>query len=96
MIGSPIIAATFAAMALFLAGSAYALTLTNQGEAEQHLVITQGGDESSSQEVFIAANQTLQDLCQDRCTIALENGLQESFEGNENVFIKDGGFTIAE
>ena len=90
----PIIA--MAAVAAFAAGQAQALTLTNRDTAEQRVQITEGGDESVTQDVVIAADQTLDELCTEGCTITLESGEQESFEGYEIVYIEKGRFMLAE
>jgi len=91
-----ITALTAATMALFLAGQAQALTLTNRDLVEQRLVITEEGEEVATRDVVIEGNQTLDQFCEAGCTIALENGEQESFEGDENVVIQDGRLVILE
>jgi hypothetical protein len=96
MAKSPKIALAAATMALLLAGQAHALTLTNRGAVDQRLQISEGGDEAVTYEVVIAAYETLIELCQEGCTIALENGEQESFEGYEEVNIEEGSFFIPE
>ncbi len=96
MTTNPMIALTAAALALVLTGPVQALTLTNRDAVEQRVQINEGGDETVTQDVVLGAEQTLEGLCEDGCTIALENGVQESFEGNEDVYIENGGFQIAE
>ena len=96
MIKTPLVALTAAALALTLAGQANALTLTNRDTVDQRVQITEGGDEAVTHDKVVAADQTLDELCEDGCTIALENGEQESFEGYETVFIENGRFVIAE
>jgi hypothetical protein len=96
MAKSPKIALAAATMALLLTGQAHALTLTNRGAVDQRLQISEGGDEAATYEVVIAAYETLIELCQEGCTIALESGEQESFEGYEHIHIEDGRFVIAE
>jgi len=83
-------------LAVFAAGEASAITLTNRDKTDQRLTITEGGDEAVTQEVTIAVNETLDGICLEGCTIALENGTQESFEGDEAVTIEDGLFSIDE
>lgn len=90
------LALTMAALALLSAGQAQALTVTNRDAADQRLRITDGGDESVTQDVVIAADETLGNLCEDGCTILLGNGVQESFEGYESIYIENGRFVIAE
>ncbi len=96
MIKNTMIALTAGTLALFLAGQAQALTLTNRDTVEQRVQITEGGDEAVTHDVVIAANQILDELCKEACTVTLESGAQESFEGDENVYIEDGRFVIAE
>ena len=87
---------TAAASALFLTGQAHALTLTNRDAAEQRLQIVDIDEMPVTQDVVINANQTLDALCEEGCTIALENGEQGTFDGDEVVYIEDGRFVIAE
>ena len=93
---NPKIALVAAASALLLAGQAHALTLTNRDAVEQRLQIVEGDEMPVTQEVVISANQTLDPLCEEGCTIALENGEQNTFTGDEVVIIQDGHFVIAE
>ncbi|MDH3969284.1 MAG: hypothetical protein OEU56_19890 [Rhodospirillales bacterium] len=96
MTNKPLIALSAAALVLSLAGQAHALTLTNRDTVEQRVQINEGGDEAVTRDVVLGADQTLDGLCEDGCTIALENGVQESFEGDEAVSIENGRFMIAE
>ena len=94
-----IIAFTAAVSALLLAGQAHALTLTNHDAVERHLQVAEAwADESAeaAQGISIGANQSLFDLCTEGCTIVLENGEQESFEGTEVVYIESGHFVTDE
>ncbi|MDX1402271.1 MAG: hypothetical protein R3245_10140 [Kiloniellales bacterium] len=85
-----------AILALLLAGDGMALTLTNWEAVDQRLQISEGGDETVTYDIVISAHETLVELCQDGCTISLENGEQQSFEGSEEVSIEDGRFVILE
>ena len=96
MAKTSMIALAGAVLALIFANQAQAITLTNHDGADQTLQITEGGDEAVTHDVVIAADEILEGLCEDGCTIALENGEQQSFEGYEDVTIKDGQFVIAE
>ncbi|MDH3196015.1 MAG: hypothetical protein OEL78_06870 [Hyphomicrobiales bacterium] len=84
------------AAALLVAGQANALTLTNRGAGDQRLKIITSGDEAVTQDVVILAEETLSDVCMDGCKIALENGDQKTFEGNEVVYIEHDKLVIAE
>jgi hypothetical protein len=90
------IALTAASVALLLAGQAYAITLTNRDSVDQQIQISEGGDETVTRDVVLEAGQSLDGFCEGGCTIALESGAQESFEGDETVFIEDGEFRLAE
>lgn len=93
---NPKIALSAAALALMLSGQAYALTLTNRDAGEHRVQINEGGDEAVTRDIVLTANQKVGGLCEDGCTIALENGVQESFEGDEDVYIENGQFLIGE
>ena len=96
MAKTSMVALAGAVLALTLASPAQAITLTNRDAADQTLQITEGGDEAVTHDVVIAADEVLEGLCEEGCTIALENGEQQSFEGYEDVTIEDGQFLIAE
>lgn len=96
MIKRSMITLTGAVLATILAGQAQAITLTNRDGSDLRLQITEGGDEAVTHEVVIAANEILDGLCEEGCTIALESGEPQSFEGYETVIIEDGRFVIAE
>ena len=84
-----------AASVLFLAGQAQALTLTNRDSTEQRLQVSDG-EEEDSRIVVIEPDQTLENVCIEDCTIALENGTEMTFDGYEVVYIRRGSFFIAE
>ena len=96
MVGGHKIVLAAALIGLFITGQAHALTLTNRDAVDQRLLISEGGDETVAYEVVISAYETLVELCQEGCTISLENGEQESFEGYEDVSIEEGSFIIPE
>ena len=93
MIRNPIVV-TSIALLLILVGPAYALTLTNRDGVERTLQITEGGDEAVTYDLVITADETMEELCNEGCTIALENGIQESFDGDEDIYIERGRFYI--
>lgn len=96
MIKTPILALCAVASALLVVGQAYALALTNRDSAEHRIKITGSSGEPVTQDIVILSDETLNDLCMEGCSIALENGEQESFEGTEVVYIEGGRFVIAE
>jgi hypothetical protein len=89
-------ALTAALATLIVAGQAHALTLANRDQVDRRLLVTEAGDQAVTQEIFIASDEILEGVCPDGCTIALENGVKESFEGYEDVAIEDGRFVINE
>ncbi len=91
------IAATAACLAgVLVSQGANALTLLNRDAVSQRVQIVHDGDATMTQEVILAGHDTLEDICFAGCTISLDNGEEESFEGYETVYIKDGEFVIAE
>lgn len=80
---------------LLTAGQSQALTVTNRDTAEQSLQITETGAPASRM-LVVAPGQTVEDLCPAGCDIALANGTSASFDGNEVVDIRNGGFVVAE
>lgn len=88
-------ALALASALLLTAGQAQALTVTNRDTAEQNLQITETGAQSSHM-VVVQPGQTVEDLCPAGCEIALANGTSASFDGSEDIDIRNGGFVIAE
>lgn len=73
--------------------TAYAFTLTNQDRTEHRFTIYVEDDEWN---ITIQANEILSHLCATGCSIAIEYGEEQDFEGYETVMIIDGRLTIAE
>lgn len=89
-------ALTIVVASFLVAGQAHALTLTNRDRVERRLLITEGSEVPVTHEIFIASDETLEGVCPDGCTIALDNGVKERFEGYEDIAIEDGQFVINE
>lgn len=87
---SVLAAAAFAALTV---AQAHALTITNRDAIEYDLKIEEGGDEMVSRSVTIPSGETLR-LCEDGCTMELDNGESESFEGDETVELFDGNLVL--
>ena len=85
-----------AAMAALLAAPVQAATLTNRSADEVVVQINEEGDETVSEQVTLAPDETVSNVCDNGCVMVLENGQQQSFEGNEIIYLADGGFVIAE
>ncbi len=92
MLKHSLLAAT-AAVVLIVSSPAHALTLTNRDAAARQLTIT---DEDGSSNFVVEPDQTLNDLCTAGCTIVLEDGSEETFEGDEVLEIVDGSFAAVE
>ena len=82
--------------ALVWAGQAEALTLTNRDAVDRRLQISEASDAIVTYEVVITAHETIFELCQIGCTIVLESGEEETFEGYEEVTIEEGSFVFPE
>lgn len=85
-----------AAAAALLATPVQAATLTNRSADEVVVQINEEGDEIVSKQVTLAPDETVTDVCDQGCVMVLENGAQQSFEGDEIIYLEDGGFVIAE
>lgn len=85
--------AAAAALALTMVVPANAITITNQDGADYELQIEEAAGGTSS--AMIAAGESLE-ICEDGCAISLENGERETFEGDETVELRDGGFVRVE
>lgn len=90
-----LLTATFGTVAL-LTGAANALTLTNEDEAEYGVEVMLSQGDTEKQNYQLQGGGELADICNDGCTIKLENGAEQEFEGDEDVTIKDGKFSISE
>lgn len=90
------IAASLAALPLFLTGQAYALTLNNCTQVELNLQIIEGDDDWEARDVVLSADRTHDVFCEEGCTIILENGVEESFDGDEVIHIENGQFVIVQ
>jgi hypothetical protein len=95
MLRKSLVLAGAGALTLVMAWQAQAMTLTNRDGADLMVTITENGD-STGQDLLIAANQTLEDVCANGCTITLEDGQKLDFNGDEDVSIEGGRFIITE
>jgi hypothetical protein len=89
------LAATVGTMAMLI-GSANALTVTNEDEVDYTFDVILGEGGADTETIELPVGQNVSDICEQGCTIKLPNGSEQSFEGDENVTIKDGVFMIAE
>jgi len=77
-----------------VATPASALTLTNNDDKTYEVTVTVGEGDASVTRHSLAKGQTLQDICNEGCTVRLDNDVEWEFEGNESVTITDGEFAI--
>jgi len=78
---------------LMTATQASALTLTNRDASMYNVSVTENDKTASIQ---VEPAQTLEGLCAEGCTIALENGATHEFDGSESVVIENGQISITE
>lgn len=89
------LAATVGTMAMLI-GSANALTITNEDEVDYTFDVILGEGAADMETIELAVGQSVSDICEQGCTLKLPNGSEQSFDGDENVTIKDGVFMIVE
>ncbi len=92
---SGFVAAILAALVLS-AGSAKALTLSNNDDITYAVDVIVGEGAAGQENYSLAEGQSLESICPDGCTIRLDNGVEGEFSGTESVAIIDGEFVISE
>ena len=70
-----------------------AMSVTNSDGYERTLRVIEGSDGQVIYDLSIGPRQTINGLCREGCTVVLENGIQQSFRGYEEVQIYRGRFT---
>ena len=89
-------AACVAAMAItFAAPDAQAVTLTNR-DSQKLRVIVSDWSGLTIEVLVLEPDLTIMDVCENGCTIAVEGGAKESFDGDEVVDIQEGEFVVVE
>ena len=73
------------------AGSAGAMSITNQDGEERRIVITENGVRS---ERDVGAGETVQ-LCEQGCFITFPDGTLTAYQGSEKIVIRNGGPALA-
>ncbi|RIA56899.1 hypothetical protein [Dichotomicrobium thermohalophilum] len=86
---------TTASLAVFAAAEVHALTVTNRDSTEHRLRVLEGQGDVETRRVVIPAGGTVR-ICEQACTIEMENGDIEVFDGDEVVEISDGAFLTQE
>ncbi len=90
------LAVVIAASAAVLAGAeVHALTMTNRDSTEHRLRVLEGQGDVETSSVVVPAGGTVK-ICEDGCTVEMENGEVEVFDGTEIVEISDGTLLIQE
>lgn len=74
-----------------MAGSASAMSITNQDGEERRIAITENGVRS---ERDISAGQTVQ-MCEQGCFITFPDGTLTAYQGDEKIVIRNGGPALA-
>ncbi len=92
-------AAVLVTLVVFLAilvGQANAISLINEDSVPYEIqVLTQPG--ADPEDTFLlSGGEMMVEFCEDGCTLVLQNGKPETFSGDEEVFIKDGAFTLSQ
>lgn len=84
--------------ALLLANGAQSASLTNRDAAEYRLhivdLVVDDSGEPAIQDIMISANESLDGICLDGCTVALNDGNQLDLDGDETVYIENGTFVV--
>lgn len=68
------------------------MSITNSDRYERTLQITEGSNKQVIFDVLIGADETIDGLCEEGCSVLLDNGIERSFEGYEQVYIFNGRF----
>lgn len=78
-----------AGAALMLAGTAQAASITNRDTSEHTLTISESED-SEGNEVVIAAEESLSNICMEGCMIGIDGDDSRPVEATDNLVIQDG------
>ncbi len=87
---------TAALLALAVGSPAHALTLTNQDDKAYEVTVTVGEGDAAIETFKLESGAGKFDICSDGCTIRLDNGTMQSFDGDESVTIQDGSLVMTE
>ena len=88
--------ATAGVLAMLAIAPANALTLINNDDATYEVTAMIGEGDATMDTFELASGANRADFCEEGCLIRLNNGAEQSFQGDEIVTIKDGGFVMAE
>lgn len=90
-----LIGLTAAAAIIATSVTAHAFTLTNL-DRMGHKFTIYVDDDDDEWDITIQFNETLSHLCPSGCTIAIEYGEEEDFEGHETILIIGGQLTTVQ
>ena len=76
-----------------LSGPVMALEVVNEDDKPYKVLVVQG---EQTAEITVESKGVVEDICNDGCTLQLEDGSQIKVKGSETVSIDDGGFAIAD
>lgn len=71
------------------------MSITNHDTYERTLQITEGSDKQVVYSLRIGADETIDGLCKESCSVLLDNGVEQIFKGDEQVYIFEGRFTFS-
>ena len=78
---------------ILVAGTAQAASITNRDTSEHYLQISDNED-SEAQEVVIAAEESMTDLCMKGCMIGVDGDDSIQVDGGDNLVIQDGVLSV--
>jgi hypothetical protein len=82
-----------AAAAALTAGTVHAASITNRDTSEHYLQISESED-SEGQEVVIAAEESISDICMKGCMIGVDGDDSIQVDGGDNLVIQDGVLSV--
>ncbi len=84
------------AFALLAITPALAISLTNEDETGYEVTIVEGEGDANSTTIQLDPGTNVSEICENGCTVKLDNGAEFTFEGDETATIKDGEFDLTE
>lgn len=83
-------------LAMLATVPANALTLMNEDETAYEVSLIIGQGDAVTETFELEGGSARENFCEEGCIVRLSNGVEQSFEGNEIVTIKEGEFVVAE
>ncbi len=85
---------SLAVILLILVTQANAISLFNEDVTPREIQVFAESGTDVDATFVIKIGEMIADFCDDGCPLVLQNGQPESFTGDEEVYIKNGTFTI--